>query len=151
MFLKYHYSTIKPVVSRAIRVSLDTEQESCGVIPLYWISREYYDGRRKTNRLVNDGEGTGSETPPWSKFVGWILDVQTAPSGEVTYDGFRVVQAMDGDSFLYIDRGQRQVTSSLEELLSELEAAVGSSSFGAFAGREYDQARSFRVRVFGYF
>lgn len=151
MFLKHHYSAIKPTVSKAIRVSLDMEQESCGVIPAYWISREYYDKRRKTNRLVNDSEDAKSEAPPWSQYIRWMFDVQTTSSGEISYDGFRILQGADGDSFFYIDRDQREVADSLDVLLSELEEAVDNSPFGAFAGPEYDQARSFRVRVFGYF
>jgi hypothetical protein len=151
MFLKHNFSRVNPAVSQAIRVSLDMEHESCGVMPLYWISPEYYDGRKKTNRMVDGGDGAESENPPWSSYISWILDVQTTSSGEVTYDGFRVVQSKDGDSFLYIDRSQRNVAGSLGNLLSQVEATVNSNPFGVYAGDEYYQAESFRDRVFGYF
>lgn len=151
MFLKYNYSTVRPEVSQAIRVSLDMEQESCAVLPLFWVSQEYYGTRKHTIRLVDGAEGAELEHPPWSKYIHWMLDVQPNTSGGITYDAIRVVPTTDGDSFLFIDRTQRIAAASLADLLGQLEATVNSYPFGAFAGEEFDQAEAFRVRVFGYF
>lgn len=151
MFLKHNFSNVNPAVSQAIRVSMDMEQESCVVMPLYWVSPDYYDARKKTNRIVDGGEFAESENPPWSEYISWILDVQMNSSGELMYDEFRVIRTTDGDSFLYIDRSQRKVAASLANLLSQLETTVNDNPFGAFAAEEYDQAESFRDRVFGYF
>jgi len=154
MFRKYHYTNVNPDVARAIRVSIDLNAEDCAVIPLAWLSEEYFNTRNRirTSRLVDGTAASDSETPSWQNFLDWILDVRADPAtGALSHNSYRVFAVGSGDSFVEIDRAARTRAASREDIYTGVDIATRTNPLGGFAGEEYRQTASFRQRAFGYF
>jgi hypothetical protein len=154
MFLKYHYSQVKPEIADAISASIDLKEDSCAVIPLNWLSRQDYErkNRRRSMRLVEGAEQTESEMPEWDEFIRWILDVRPAPdAGGVTHDVFTLFQIGAGDTFVAIDRRKREQVESMETILERIQAATDRYPLGALAGNEEARTGEFRQRMFSYY
>lgn len=151
MFQKYQYQSAKPDVAKALRVSIDLESENCAVIPLYWLSQEYFYSRPRTSRIVDNGDNSGLESPPWVDFLEWILNSRKElDSDGISYNPFSVF-LYENEAYVRIDRQQRSLASSPEELIRAINEAAESYPLGGYAGEEFRQAGSFRQRAFGYF
>jgi hypothetical protein len=154
MFLKYHYSQVRPEIADAIAASIDLKEDSCAVIPLNWLSRQDYERKNpgRSMRLVEGAEQTASEMPEWDEFIRWILDVRPAPdAGGVTHDVFTLFQINTGDTFVYIDRRKREQVESMETILERIQEATDRYPLGALAGEEEARTGKFRQRMFSYY
>ena len=151
MFRKYQYQSENPDAAKALRVSIDLESEDCAVIPLYWLSEPYFATRNRTTRLVDSRGDASHRSPTWGEFVEWILDSRLEPGGHgISFSSFSVF-LYENQAFVRIDRQNRSLAGSPEELSRAINRAVESYPLGGFAGEEFRQAGYFRGRAFGYF
>ncbi len=153
MFLKYHYTKVKPIVADAIPVSIDLKEDACAVIPLDWLSTENY-GRKVRNRSMREVEGaeqSAAEMPDWSEFIKWMLEVRPASSTpSITHDAFEIFRIDTGEAFVRIARDRTVDSASLDDLLAAIEDAVHSNESGAFTGDKYESMSQFKLRMFSY-
>jgi len=151
MFQKYQYRSVKPDVAKALRVSIDLESESCAVIPLYWLSEEYFYSRPRTSRIVEESDSPGVESPEWLEFLEWILNTRSEVGRNgISYNPFTVF-LYQNEAYIRIDRQQRSIASSSEELSRTINEAVESYPLGGYAGDDFLQSGYYRNRAFGYF
>lgn len=146
MFRKHYYSTRGPAVADTIDVSSTFDHEQCAVIPLYWISRDYFVDRTK--------QAIGSYLTPndWSQFIEWFFDVREGSgTGEVTHSAFREMQDDDGDRYLVLDRTTRAQTASVQSLIDEITDIYGrQQSAGSFMLGNQPEIGARRHLAFGY-
>lgn len=116
MFKGYWYSNIDPAVTATLGQSIDFDGDTCGVIPLYWASREFFTwgANQKGNAHINPED--------YGIFVAWFFEVlpDEGESG-ITYSKFRVTEDQSGERYLIIDRTARSHAESLDSLMREID------------------------------
>lgn len=145
MFRKHYYSDVDPTIAATLRVPANFENEPCGVIPLYWVSREYFEQR------TQDAIGEYLKPEDWSRFIAWFFEVMSADDlSGVTYSKFDVVEDTDGDRYLLFDRQTRVAELSLHSLMAKIDDLYAESPGGTFSGDDNPEAGRLRHLAFGY-
>jgi hypothetical protein len=127
MFRKHYYAPIDEDIYKAIEASDTFENESCAVIPLLFMSREYFAKRSEW------AIGAYLEPEDWGLFIDWLLDVAAdSETGALTANEFRVFEDAEGDAYVLIDRTARSRIASREALLARIDRTTA-----AHPGRLY--------------
>lgn len=142
MFRKHYYSSRDPAVAETLRVKTSFEDERCAIIPLYWVSKEYFVNRTK------QAIGRYLDPEDWSKFIEWFFDVKPVEgSAQITYNEFQIIEGKGGERYLILDRTSRIDAFDLNLLLDEIQRLYKGSSRDAFGGIKVGR---FRHLAFGY-
>lgn len=145
MFRKHHYTTVAPDIAKTIHVETTFENEACALIPLYWLSQEYFAAR--TTQAI----GQYLQPEDWGRFIAWFFDVRKeAGTHGITYSDFEVVSDQDGDRYVVIDRSARAQVAELGSLLDRINSLYQERPGGAFSLKENPSLGRRRHLAFGY-